>query len=395
MNVKQTAEKLKSYGRYGDTELVHMSKGEVNALRGLAQVAGGDLTTNPDTGQPEAFFLAALLPTLVGGVGGAMGLGAMGTAALGAGVGALTNRDNPLMGAISGGMGGFGGGQLAAGLTGLGANAAQQAAQQAAAQQTAATMASGVDPMLANALRPEVLQNATSAASQQFAAQPFYSQLGQGARAVMQPGGLGAFSDAMGGSMKAVQAAGMAAAPLMHMPPRQAGGEEDDGEMAAWGNRRYTYNANPTGARARGSEEVRHFNPTFTRMAEGGLAMAAGGQVPMQSGGFVVPADVTAYAGGGSTEAGQNRLAQKLGASPIRGPGDGLSDDIPASIDGRQPARVADGEMYIDAEQVARVGGGDHKRGVRKLYNMLDNVRKQAVGHTKQAKRPNLDKALR
>jgi hypothetical protein len=373
MTPKQAAEKLKTYGRNGDTELVHMTKGEVNSLRGLAQLAGGDLTTNPDTGQPEAFFLAALLPTLVGGVGGAMGLGAVGTAALGAGVGALMNRNDPLMGAISGGMGGFGGGQLASGLMGMGASAVTPA--QIAAANTAA------DPV--GALAQSALRaNAASAAG---------------------PAGLGAFQaglkntmanpmglvNTMGGGMKTLQAAGMATAPLMHYQPKPRGGSgerEYDGEMPE-----YDFNYNATGATwqpGQGTHERRHFNPTFTRrFAEGGLA-------GLDSGGFVIPADVTAYAGGGSTDAGQARLSKKLGAQPIRGPGDGLSDDIPTAIDGRQPARVANGEMYIPPQQVARVGNGDAQRGAKKLYAMLDNVRKQAVGHTKQVKRPNLDKAL-
>jgi hypothetical protein len=76
MSLKHLADELAARGRYGDTELVHMSKGEVAGLQQLAQSAGGSLTINPDTGKPEAFFLAALLPTLLGAAAPALGAAA-------------------------------------------------------------------------------------------------------------------------------------------------------------------------------------------------------------------------------------------------------------------------------------------------------------------------------
>jgi hypothetical protein len=57
-------------GRFGDTELVHMSKPEI---RGLASL--GELTINPDTGLPEAFNLGAILP-IVANIG--LGFATMG-----------------------------------------------------------------------------------------------------------------------------------------------------------------------------------------------------------------------------------------------------------------------------------------------------------------------------
>jgi hypothetical protein len=72
-----------------------------------------------------------------------------------------------------------------------------------------------------------------------------------------------------------------------------------------------------------------------------------------------------------------------------------LSDSIPTSIDGRQPARVADGEAYIAPKTVAAVGGGDMKKGAKKLYAMLDNVRKAAHGKTTQQRKVNPAKALK
>ena len=120
--------------------------------------------------------------------------------------------------------------------------------------------------------------------------------------------------------------------------------------------------------------------------AQGGLmGLAKGG---MAKGGFVVPADVVSALGNGSTDAGLRALKVKLGSvKPIRGKGDGLSDSIPTSIDGRQPARVADGEAYIDPKTVASIGKGDPKKGAQKLYAMMDKIRSQAHGKTTQQRK--------
>jgi hypothetical protein len=67
----------------------------------------------------------------------------------------------------------------------------------------------------------------------------------------------------------------------------------------------------------------------------------------------------------------------------IEGPGDGMSDDIDATIAGVEPARVADGEFRWPAAAVARLGGGDAKKGAKILDEMLKYVRAQAYkdGH--------------
>ena len=123
-------------------------------------------------------------------------------------------------------------------------------------------------------------------------------------------------------------------------------------------------------------------------MAAGGLmGLAAGG---MAKGGFVVPADVVSALGNGSTDAGLRSLKARFGAvKHIKGKGDGLSDSINTSIDGKQPARVADGEAYIDPKTVAIIGKGDPKKGAQKLYAMMDKIRKQAHGKTTQQRKVN------
>jgi hypothetical protein len=113
---------------------------------------------------------------------------------------------------------------------------------------------------------------------------------------------------------------------------------------------------------------------------------AAGGG--LKDGGFVVPADVVSHLGNGSTDAGLIALQKRHGAKPIKGAGDGMSDSIRTTINGKQPARVADGEAYIPPEQVKRSGGA------KKFYAMMDKVRKERTGTKKQGKQINPNKYL-
>jgi len=62
------------------------------------------------------------------------------------------------------------------------------------------------------------------------------------------------------------------------------------------------------------------------------------------------------------------------GGRLLRGPGDGVSDDIPAQIGARQPARLADGEFVVPARIVSEIGNGSTDAGARKLYAMMDRV---------------------
>jgi hypothetical protein len=70
----------------------------------------------------------------------------------------------------------------------------------------------------------------------------------------------------------------------------------------------------------------------------------------------------------------------------LDGAGDGMSDSIPATIEGKQPARLADGEFVIPADVVSHIGNGSSKAGSKQLYAMLDRIRKARTGHTKQGK---------
>jgi hypothetical protein len=76
------------------------------------------------------------------------------------------------------------------------------------------------------------------------------------------------------------------------------------------------------------------------------------------------------------------------GGRLLRGPGDGVSDSIPATIGQRQPARLADGEFVVPARIVSELGNGSTEAGARQLYAMMDRIqkgRRKTVGKNKVA----------
>jgi hypothetical protein len=90
---------------------------------------------------------------------------------------------------------------------------------------------------------------------------------------------------------------------------------------------------------------------------------------------------ITGYAAGG-----QPRF--------LSGGGDGMSDDIPATINGNQEARLADGEFVIPADVVSHLGNGSSKAGAKQLYSMMDKVRTARTGRKSQGKQINPRKYL-
>jgi hypothetical protein len=85
------------------------------------------------------------------------------------------------------------------------------------------------------------------------------------------------------------------------------------------------------------------------------------------------------------------------GGRLLRGPGDGVSDSIPAVIGKRQPARLADGEFVIPARIVSELGNGSTEAGARKLYAMMERIqstRKKSIGKKKVAVNSRADKHL-
>jgi len=63
------------------------------------------------------------------------------------------------------------------------------------------------------------------------------------------------------------------------------------------------------------------------------------------------------------------------GGRLLRGPGDGVSDSIPATIGGKQPARLAEGEFVIPARIVSELGNGSTDAGAKRLYAMMDRIK--------------------
>jgi hypothetical protein len=82
------------------------------------------------------------------------------------------------------------------------------------------------------------------------------------------------------------------------------------------------------------------------------------------------------------------------GGRMLKGPGDGMSDNIPGVIGGKQPARLADGEFVVPADVVSHLGNGSTDAGAKRLYAMMDTVRKARTGSKKQGKQIKADKYL-
>jgi hypothetical protein len=78
----------------------------------------------------------------------------------------------------------------------------------------------------------------------------------------------------------------------------------------------------------------------------------------------------------------------------LGGPTDGMADQIPATIDNRQPAALSDGEFVIPADVVSHLGNGNSDAGAKQLYGMMDKIRKARTGSTEQGKQINPQKFL-
>lgn len=102
--------------------------------------------------------------------------------------------------------------------------------------------------------------------------------------------------------------------------------------------------------------------------------------------------DGSSYAAGGIASLGTYAAGGKL----LQGPGDGMSDSIPAVIQGEKPQRaaLAQGEFVIPADVVSHLGNGSTDAGSKRLYAMMDKVRHARTGTKKQGKQINAEKFL-
>lgn len=109
--------------------------------------------------------------------------------------------------------------------------------------------------------------------------------------------------------------------------------------------------------------------------------------------GGLMPNALKLNMGGGISDLGSYSDGGRL----LKGPGDGVSDSIPAQIGNRQPARLADGEFVVPARIVSELGNGSTDAGARKLYAMMDRVQKKrgkTVGKGKVAVNSKADRVL-
>ena len=78
----------------------------------------------------------------------------------------------------------------------------------------------------------------------------------------------------------------------------------------------------------------------------------------------------------------------------LNGATDGMADQIPANIEGKQEARLSHGEFVIPADVVSHLGNGNSEAGAQRLYDMMDKIRKARTGTPKQGKQINPDKFI-
>lgn len=445
MSLHDAAQHLASQGRYGDNMLVHMNPKEVAGLQALAQHKGTSLTVNPDTGMPEAFGLGDLNPfRIVQGKGaiGESGFGSMliGAALMAAGVpapmaGYLTGGATLAMGgnlqqALGQGLGAFAGANMA--------NSAGWAPTQdgsvipveerlatpnAPAAPTAAPVAPPVastpppgyfdNTMLAaeNAVTPaqadKLVATATPAPAAASAVTPTVSD--KVAEAAAKKNVEQSFMSKYGLPM-----AGLGALALTQEKPK---GVEVEGQHPGF-IRPYIYDP-----KTQGLTQLRPVRaPGY---AAGGMPveqMSNANAVGMNTG--YPQADITGHAYAtpwqtpvsqnvvqGTADTGVNRMSGQMlaagglsdlgaysdGGRLLKGPGDGVSDSIPAVIGNKQPARLADGEFVVPARIVSELGNGSTEAGARKLYGMMDRIQKarsKTTGKNKVAANSRADKYL-
>jgi hypothetical protein len=438
-----------NYGRMGDSMLVHMNPREVAGLQSLARSQGTSLTVNPQTGYPEAFNLQALLPTLIGlgltaATGGAAAAplisGLSNAATIGLGTGALTAAaTGSLKKGLMAGLGAYGGAGLGEGL--VGATGAEATMTPTSPVINPTPPVPGVSSTYSGAT-PGVVSPQFSTNTGGFAgstidlsnfANPATVATPSTAAAGTAPG-FGSYGNISPSSVASPQISPSSFTPDTALSgvsptPDKFIGNLSGKDAFKYGTaalhpsllqsmsllkstamlRPYDYSFNPiTGAydpRPGDSSEVLYGTPTFTPREvvparSGGMmsSYAAGGLAAFKEGGRPKSRRLMDEKGlggipyydfmgerGSNLDSVEKNFAQ--GGTPrfLSGGGDGMSDDIPAVIGNKQPARLADGEFVIPADVVSHIGNGSSKAGAKKLYEMMDKIRKERTGRTRQA----------
>lgn len=98
------------------------------------------------------------------------------------------------------------------------------------------------------------------------------------------------------------------------------------------------------------------------------------------------PMPVAEYAVGGIANLAKGRY--------LGGETDGMADKIPATIEGKQPAKLSHGEFVVPADVVGHLGNGNSEAGAQRLYDMMDRIRTARTGTKKQGKQINPNKFM-
>jgi hypothetical protein len=407
------AQNLAERGRYGDSTLVHMAPEEIAGLRALARAQGTDMTINPRTGLPEAFSLKKLfkaasfiLPFVP--IPGLFGMSSLLTKSIFSGIaaGASAKGGFDLKQALGGGLRAYALGSLGEKMGGAptpdGAPTAptttsvpNAAAVDAAAVTAPTVTVPGVDgdislagsytgtgstplgPQSLNANLTAPLKVGSSygfqAATDVASAPIFEAPIGAaGGRDIPLTGGaLPPGADTVPGRMANVitpEGQGFGKPITKGFDIAAAGLSGLSLEKAAEETRRADIEA---AAVKQKEEERERLFEELARRTLGRVAVKSGGQINLAKGGM------SYMEGGGTTDVtGEPRMVQ--------GTGDGMSDSVPATIEGVQEARLANDEFVIPADVVADIGNGSSNAGAKKLYSMMDHIRKARHGTTKQ-----------
>lgn len=270
-----------------------------------------------------------------------MGVGeaALLSAAIGGGTSAIQGQD-PIKGAILGGLGGAALGGLgnalsgAAGAEALGAGVTGSVQPALAAGQTYSAMGNVIPAATAAGASTGPMLEAASAAPSFLSSPTAWWQSLTPTQKMLYGGG-----------------AGLGLMALSNRRSGIPGQEEYDGPLSRF-----------------------RYNPDVYRPA---MPMAGGGITELMNKGG--PSDLGSYSDGGRM---------------LKGPGDGMSDNIPATIAGKRPARLADGEFVVPADVVSHLGNGSTDAGAKQLYAMMDRVRSKRTGTKKQGRQINPEKFM-
>jgi hypothetical protein len=389
------AQNLADRGRKGDSMLVHMAPEEVAGLRALARAQGTDMTINPRTGLPEAFSLKKLfkaasfiLPFVP--IPGLFGMSSLLTKSILSGVaaGASAKGGFDFKQALGGGLRAYALGSLGEKMGGaptpdgaptvptttVGEAAGAVDAAAVSAPQVTVPGVDGDTSLAGSYTGPATPASLPGAPQYQFSVQgpdvggagvsvptsldaPFFP----GDPTVPRPEGTPSFvtPEGQGFGKPITKGFDIAAAGIGGLSLEKAAEEQRKYDMEA------------TAIRQEDEERKRRFDELFARTLGSVRTAKAGGTINLAKGGMTYM-----EAGGTTGPTGEPRMVQ--------GTGDGMSDSVPATIEGIQEARLANDEFVIPADVVADIGNGSSNAGAKKLYNAMDRIRKARHGTTKQ-----------